>query len=107
MQAPRLRAGLIGTGFIGPVHAEALARLGIELTAVCGSARGVGALASRFAVKAAGGVRDLDGLIRVRDLGGTRCGATATAAMLDEYRRREAAGAVAGAGKAELGKGGY
>jgi deoxyribose-phosphate aldolase len=42
-------------------------------------------------VKAAGGVRDLDGLIKVRDLGGTRCGATATAAMLDEYRRREAA----------------
>ena len=39
-------------------------------------------------VKAAGGVRDLDGLIRVRDLGATRCGATATAAMLDEYRRR-------------------
>ena len=42
-------------------------------------------------VKAAGGVRDLDGLIKVRDLGATRCGATATAAMLDEYRRREAA----------------
>ncbi|MBP8259333.1 MAG: deoxyribose-phosphate aldolase [Verrucomicrobia bacterium] len=42
-------------------------------------------------VKAAGGVRDLDGLIQVRDLGATRCGATATAAMLDEYRRREAA----------------
>jgi deoxyribose-phosphate aldolase len=42
-------------------------------------------------VKAAGGVRDLDGLIKVRDLGGTRCGATATAAMLDEYGRREAA----------------
>jgi deoxyribose-phosphate aldolase len=42
-------------------------------------------------VKAAGGVRDLDGLIAVRDLGATRCGATATAAMLDEYRRREAA----------------
>jgi deoxyribose-phosphate aldolase len=42
-------------------------------------------------VKAAGGVRDLDGLIKVRDLGGTRCGATATAAMLDEYRRRAAA----------------
>ena len=36
-------------------------------------------------------MRDLDGLIKVRDLGGTRCGATATAAMLDEYRRREAA----------------
>ncbi len=42
-------------------------------------------------VKAAGGVRDLDGLIRVRDLGATRCGATATAAILDEYRRRAAA----------------
>jgi len=42
-------------------------------------------------VKAAGGVRDLDGLIRVRDVGATRCGATATAAILDEYRRREAA----------------
>ena len=43
-------------------------------------------------LKAAGGIRDLDGLIKVRDLGGTRCGATATAAILDEYRRREAAG---------------
>ena len=45
----------------------------------------------RVQVKAAGGVRDLDGLIRVRDLGGTRCGATATAAILEEYHRREAA----------------
>lgn len=42
-------------------------------------------------VKAAGGVRDLDGLIQVRDLGATRCGASATVAMLEEYRRREAA----------------
>jgi deoxyribose-phosphate aldolase len=42
-------------------------------------------------VKAAGGVRDLDGLIKVRDLGASRCGATATAAILDECRRREAA----------------
>lgn len=40
-------------------------------------------------IKAAGGVRDLDGLIQVRDLGATRCGATATTAMLDEFRRRE------------------
>ncbi|MCG8587042.1 MAG: deoxyribose-phosphate aldolase [Pirellulales bacterium] len=61
-------------------------------------------------VKAAGGVRDLDGLIRVRDLGGTRCGATATAAMLDDYRRREAAGASKGEAdesEARIGKGGY
>jgi deoxyribose-phosphate aldolase len=39
-------------------------------------------------VKAAGGVRDLDGLIAVRDLGATRCGASATAAILDECRAR-------------------
>ena len=37
-------------------------------------------------------VRDLDSLIQVRDLGASRCGASATAAILDEYRRREAAG---------------
>ena len=45
----------------------------------------------RVQVKAAGGVRDLDGLIRVRELGATRCGVTATAAMLDEYRKRSTA----------------
>ncbi len=66
----------------------------------------------RVQVKAAGGVRDLDGLIRVRDLGGTRCGATATAAMLDEYRRRAAAEGgsdpgPAGPAAGALGAGGY
>ncbi len=61
---------------------------------------------AKVQVKAAGGVRDLDGLIRVRQLGATRCGASATAAILDEYRRREAAGSVI-AGKATLGAGGY
>jgi deoxyribose-phosphate aldolase len=45
-------------------------------------------VSERVQVKAAGGVRDLDGLIRVRDLGASRCGASATAAILDEYRRR-------------------
>lgn len=62
-------------------------------------------------VKAAGGVRDLDGLIKVRDLGGSRCGATATATMLDEYRRREAAEKVGGQSASavggQLGSGGY
>jgi len=58
-------------------------------------------------VKAAGGVRDLDGLIKVRDLGGTRCGATATAAMMDEYRRRAAAGEATAREGAKLGAGGY
>ncbi|HZL42043.1 MAG TPA: deoxyribose-phosphate aldolase [Verrucomicrobiae bacterium] len=50
------------------------------------------ACSSKVQVKAAGGVRDLDGLIKVRDLGATRCGATATASILDEYRRRESEG---------------
>jgi deoxyribose-phosphate aldolase len=61
-------------------------------------------------VKAAGGVRDLDGLIRVRELGGSRCGATATAAMMDEYRKREAAekaGVTVDGGKGGIGAGGY
>ena len=46
------------------------------------------AVSPRVQVKAAGGVRDLDALLRVRALGVTRCGATTTAAMLDEYRAR-------------------
>ena len=53
-------------------------------------------VSDRVQVKAAGGVRDLDALIRVRDLGASRCGATATASILDEYRRREAAEAASG-----------
>ncbi len=67
-------------------------------------------VSAKVQVKAAGGVRDLDGLIKVRDLGGSRCGATATAAMMDEYRRREAAEkagqGTAGSGGA-IGAGGY
>jgi deoxyribose-phosphate aldolase len=43
-------------------------------------------VSERVQVKAAGGVRDLDGLIRVRELGATRCGASATAAILDACR---------------------
>jgi deoxyribose-phosphate aldolase len=65
---------------------------------------------AKVQVKAAGGVRDLDGLIKVRDLGGTRCGATATAAMMEEYKRRvaiEQSGQSAAEGAAKLGLGGY
>lgn len=43
-------------------------------------------------VKAAGGVRDLDMLLAVRAVGCTRCGATRTRDMLDEAKRRLAAG---------------
>ena len=39
-------------------------------------------------VKAAGGVRDLDMLLAVRALGVTRVGASRTAAILDECKRR-------------------
>jgi len=62
-------------------------------------------ISAKVQVKAAGGVRDLDGLIKVRDLGATRCGATATAAMLDEYRKRVAGAPGQTTGK--IGTGGY
>jgi deoxyribose-phosphate aldolase len=39
-------------------------------------------------VKAAGGIRDLDMLLKVRELGVTRCGASRTKEMLDECRKR-------------------
>lgn len=59
-------------------------------------------------VKAAGGVRTLDALIDVLNLGTTRVGATATAAIIDDFRARKAGQApvatAAGAGSAE---GGY
>lgn len=40
-------------------------------------------------VKAAGGVRTLDAMLAVMGLGATRVGATATAAILDEFRARK------------------
>jgi len=39
-------------------------------------------------VKAAGGVRTLDGLLEVREVGVTRVGASRTADILDECKRR-------------------
>jgi deoxyribose-phosphate aldolase len=39
-------------------------------------------------VKAAGGIRDLEALLRVRAIGVTRSGATRTAAMLEDCRKR-------------------
>jgi deoxyribose-phosphate aldolase len=43
---------------------------------------------SSVQLKAAGGVRSLDDLLRVRELGVTRIGATATESLLEEARRR-------------------
>jgi len=39
-------------------------------------------------IKAAGGVRTLDDLLKVKALGVTRVGATATTAMLEEAKKR-------------------
>lgn len=49
------------------------------------------AVSARVQVKAAGGVRDLDTLMRVRDLGASRCGTSGTIALLEEYKSRAAA----------------
>ena len=43
---------------------------------------------SKVQVKAAGGVRTLPALLDVIDAGATRCGATATATILDDFKRR-------------------
>ena len=43
---------------------------------------------SSVQIKGAGGLRTLDDLLRVRDMGVTRIGATATASILDSARRR-------------------
>ncbi len=45
-------------------------------------------IAPEVQVKAAGGVRNLDRLLHVRELGATRCGSTSTEATLEEAKRR-------------------
>lgn len=45
-------------------------------------------------VKAAGGIRDLDTLLRFRALGADRCGASRTAAIIDEARGRAGLGPI-------------
>ena len=54
-------------------------------------------VSEKVQVKAAGGVRTLDAILPVIDVGCTRVGATATAVILDEFERR------GGAGNAEAG----
>jgi predicted dehydrogenase len=46
----QLRAGIIGTGFIAPVHIEALKRLGIQVTAVCGSTKSAQSVANLWGI---------------------------------------------------------
>jgi deoxyribose-phosphate aldolase len=45
-------------------------------------------VSQRVGIKAAGGVRNLDDLVRVRESGAMRCGSTATTRILDEYREK-------------------
>ncbi len=45
-----LKAGVIGTGFIGPVHVEALRRLGVTVTAICDVADLGAKAAARLAI---------------------------------------------------------
>ncbi len=62
-------------------------------------------VSNKVQVKAAGGVRELDALMRVRDLGASRCGASATSAILEEYKKRAGAekeGASPGPAKARV-----
>ena len=44
------RAGVIGTGFIGPVHIEALKRLGVQVIAICGSTKNARATAEKWGI---------------------------------------------------------
>ncbi|PQO28295.1 deoxyribose-phosphate aldolase [Blastopirellula marina] len=64
------------------------------------------ACSAKVQVKASGGVRDLAGLIRVRELGASRCGTSATEAILDAYHTH-ANGETASAPDSQLGQGGY
>lgn len=59
-------------------------------------------VSEKIQVKAAGGVRTLNAILAVIDAGCTRCGATATAAILDEFEKRMNTG-TAGAGDSKLG----
>ena len=59
-------------------------------------------VSQKVQVKAAGGVRTLDALLAVIDAGCTRCGATATATILDDFEKRMKEG-TSGSGDAKLG----
>jgi predicted dehydrogenase len=59
-----LRAGVIGTGFIGPVHIEALKRLGVQVTAICGSSKNARATASKWGIPEVYGDYDFRAMYR-------------------------------------------
>lgn len=62
----QLRAGVIGTGFIGPVHIEALRRLGVTVVALCDLPERVEAAAQRLRIPQA--IADYRELMRLPDV---------------------------------------
>ncbi len=62
----QLRAGVIGTGFIGPVHIEALRRLGVQVAALCDVPERVQAATQKLGIPQAFG--DYRDLLRARDI---------------------------------------
>jgi predicted dehydrogenase len=63
-----LRAGVIGTGFIGPVHIEALKRLGVQVTAICGSTKNARATAEKWDIPEVYGDYDYRAMLRSSSL---------------------------------------
>ena len=59
-----LRAGVIGTGFIGPVHIENLRRLGVQVTAICGSTKSARATAEKWGIGEVFGDYDFAAMLR-------------------------------------------
>ena len=59
-----LRAGVIGTGFIGPVHIENLRRIGAQVTAICGSTKSARATAEKWGIPEVFGDYDIAALLR-------------------------------------------
>ena len=59
-----LRAGIIGTGFIGPVHIEGLKRLGVQVTAICGSTKSAQATATQWGIPEVYGDYDYQAMLR-------------------------------------------
>jgi predicted dehydrogenase len=60
----RYRAGIIGTGFIAPVHVEALRRLGVQVTAICGSTASAAAMGKSLGIPEVYGDYDYAALCR-------------------------------------------
>ncbi|HAB16485.1 MAG TPA: Gfo/Idh/MocA family oxidoreductase [Verrucomicrobiota bacterium] len=63
-----LRAGIIGTGFIGPVHIEGLKRLGVQVTAICGSTKNAQATAAKWGIREVYGDYDYRALCNSPDV---------------------------------------